>query len=825
MANEMQVDSDVVNDGVEQRPLKFSVWNRHSTLLSIGLMLFLLMAFYYPVWFGGKAFMPPDGVNIRCAVPFVNEALERGVFPLWNPYICGGMPSFASMYMVPRSDWLGFVFKAFNVLVSPLGEPSYFMRLGLNYLLLGALLFGFLRDRKIEAGAALVAAVGLLFAPPVVAFAVFSHTGKLLTAALIPAIFLFSHRLLEKRRILDLCLLGIVVGFQLLRSHVQISYYTMMMVGLYWIYWIVGEFQKRERPARVAKGTAMLGVAFVAGLAMSSFLSLSVWQYSQYSVRGGGGSGLGYQSATNWSLHPLEMINLIIPSFTGFGGSSYWGPMPFTDYPIYFGLVMIVLAGLAMVIRRERITWFFAGLFVFSLVVAFGKYLPILYGPMYEYLPLFNRFRVPNMISILMIFSVAVLAGFGMDSLIKLARCRDTKRITAVQKYFLISGGVVVALYSVLFFSKMIYLQWAAKAGSQAPAAYEMAMSDGLRAMLLFGATSGLILFSLKGRRAISVMPFVVIALILIDVWPVNHRFMKKQIRPDDSVEQIFAETPDVTFLKSQQKPFRIMTVNDSRSPNWYMHHFIENVGGYHSAKLKTYQEFMDRFTVGGIFPKNYVQQTAQGVGLRNPESLSPSEVNAQIAFFKMMNIKYLVSPLPLHQLDSSLSEVVVPKIKGQNGVFVYERALPRIWFPTEVITVADQGAVLDHMAGGEFDPEITAILEDSIAGIVGDVSQNTATIESTDIHRMVVKADVKNAGLLVFSEIYYPAGWNATVDGEPTKIYETDYLLRSVWLEPGEHLIEMNFRPVVFRLGLAISLLALMFLAAGAVLAWRMAR
>lgn len=803
----------------------WAFWEKHTTVMATGLMLLMLLVFYFPVWFGGQTFMPPDAVNAQCGTPFVKDALSHGIYPQWNPYVFGGMPSFASLHMAPYTDWLGQVLKLGEKALGFLNGNSPFNRLALNYLLFGMLAFLLLRDKKINGGAALMASVGLIFTPTVVAFTAFSHNTKLLTAALIPIIFLLAQRLLEKRKLSDLFLLGLMVGFQLLRAHVQICYYTMMMLGFYWIFWLIGEIRAKRQTAPLMQATAMLGVALLAGLAVSAFMHLSVWEYSHFSIRGGSGSGLAFSYATDWSFAPAEMSTFFIPSFMGFGGQTYWGGMPFTDFPLYMGLVMLALAGLALVLRREKITWFFAGLFVFSLLTAFGKHLPVLYGPMFKLLPFFNKFRIPSMINILMLISVSVLAGYGVDSLIKRAAHPDAAANKAIRRYLLGFGTIVGLLFLVLLLGKSAYLGWAARVGRNAPAAYEMALSDGLRALLLFGATWALIAFTLKKSRWAALMPFAFIVLILIDLWPVNNRFVKKMARPRTEQPAYFAETPDVAFLKQQEKPFRIMPFNDSRSANWYMYHFIENINGYHAAKLKNYQRFIERFTVGGNMPKNYIQQTAQGMGLRNPATLTPADVKAQTAFFNMMNIRYLVSPLPLDQLDSTLTMVVAPRARGQNGVFAHRDALDRVWFPKTAMVLEEDEATLQYLASGAFDPAETAVLKAALPGVIGDVSQNSARVTAFDIHGFTVEAEVKQAGLMVLSEIYYPAGWHATVDGKPAEILQANYLLRALWLEPGRHEIEMQYKSNTFTMGFWISVGTLLLLLVGAGVAWRWER
>ena len=161
------------------------------------------------------------------------------------------------------------------------------------------------------------------------------------------------------------------------------------------------------------------GIGFVLGLCMALWIYLPAMNYTPYSIRGAGsGGGTGFDYATAWSFSFGEIATFFIPSFYGFGGATYWGNMPFTDYPNYMGIVVLTLAGIGILLHESKIKWYFVMIAFLALLISFGKNF-FLYQIFYDYFPYFNKFRVPVMFLILTQFSVSILAGFGLDASIK----------------------------------------------------------------------------------------------------------------------------------------------------------------------------------------------------------------------------------------------------------------------------------------------------------------------------------------------------------------------------------------------------------------------
>ncbi|HEX9653130.1 MAG TPA: hypothetical protein VGA99_05425, partial [bacterium] len=350
-------------------------------------LVLLLLIFYWPVVFGGRSFLAPDKIASLSIEPFIYETLDRGVYPLWNAFIFSGMPSFAGLQSTPFVDLLEAPFRWVILEMFPASHVSskVFLEIFLmlfNYFLFGFFTYWLLKKRTDLAWVALFASVAMVFQPQVVAFAAFGHNTKLATVALLPAIFFLLDELLQKRQVHYFGLLVLAIGSQLLRAHTQMAYYTFMMIGLYLVFWLAEAIRKKEIAVNVVKSLAIGGAAIVIGVAMSAWLYLPVQEYSHYSIRGGD-TGLDYGYATNWSFSPLEMLTFFVPSFVGFGGETYWGSMPFTDFPFYMGIVTLLLAGLALIVRRDRYVTFFAILAGLSLLISFGKNFSVLYDPLF----------------------------------------------------------------------------------------------------------------------------------------------------------------------------------------------------------------------------------------------------------------------------------------------------------------------------------------------------------------------------------------------------------------------------------------------------------
>jgi len=583
-------------------------------------------------------------------------------------------------------------------------------------------------------------------------------------------------------------------------------------VIIYLVFWIVTSLKDGKSFGKLVSGVGLYIGALAAGVVLSSILNLSVWEDSAWSIRGGGSAGLEYGYATGWSFPPSEILTFFNPAFMGFGGETYWGPMSFTDYPQYIGLVTLFLAGLALVIKRNRTVWFFTILAGIALVISFGKHLPVLYGPMFKLAPFFNKFRVPVMILILVQISAVVLAAFGLTGLMEKNSEHSDIRSRQIKRYLLGFGGVIAVLLFVLLVAKGTYLGWAARSRLGPQAAYDQALGNGFKALVIFGISAGLTLLALKRNGRAAWIPFIFIGLLVFDLWTTNSRFMHPQRKADETA--LFAETPDITFLKNQDGPFRILPVGDQRPPNWYMAHKIQSVWGYHAAKIKRYQELADAFRMPNSFFQKYLKMEGGQYVWRKPEEINTDDLALHRTYLKLLNVRYILCPYTLP--DTTFEMVQAPYSRGANGVFQYRDALPRAFFADNILVKNEKDAVFYALTRPDFDPTRTAIIEEVPPFDIVKSDENTVRVETFDIHTLDLVTDVKTPSFLVVSEVDYPAGWKTYVDGKERAYTRTNGVLRGLFLEPGSHQVTFRFEPRMFKAGLGLSLGAAAFLITG---------
>ncbi|HLB00914.1 MAG TPA: hypothetical protein VJO14_05980, partial [Bacteroidota bacterium] len=239
--------------------------------------------------------------------------------PLWVPYIYGGMPVAGSLLFPREVNYIEeyVLNKVIGNVLFIFSDAHYIL---LHVFLAGAFMFLLVRWLKFSHLAALLAGLVFMLHPHAISLWEAFHWSKLATWSFIPLLFLLTLELFRGRNILTLGLLGVALGTMFLNGHPQIAFYGMLIVAGYLLY--EGALSVRKEPARVLRMSLLLGVAVLIGLAIYSYELLPTREYAQYSVRGGGSEGASgganYDWATNWSLHPFEMLNYVIPSFFGF---------------------------------------------------------------------------------------------------------------------------------------------------------------------------------------------------------------------------------------------------------------------------------------------------------------------------------------------------------------------------------------------------------------------------------------------------------------------------------------------------------------------------
>jgi len=773
-------------------------------LLAVLLIFVLVLILFRDIVTKNMVFATEGDIVAALSWGEAGKHLEEteGIEPLWLPYIFSGMPSFGSLAYIPRD--VSYLQRTLHLLGKALFLNAEMSWMIVHYFLAGIFMFLLARTWGFNHLPALIAALTFMLSPYAIGLAPGSHGSKLFALSYTPLLLLLTHTLWEKRNALSLGLLAAAVGTQFLTNHVQMVYYSLVLVGLYAAYRIAIDI--KAQPLHAARNAGLFVLALAIGFAISAYVYLSVYEYTPYSIRGAGeaglSGGLNYDYATNWSFHPFETLNYFVPSFFGFQTPYYWGWMPFTETTVYIGIVPVFLGILALAYKRNRYTIFFALFSLLILVISFGKHLPLLYDLLFNYLPYFNKFRAPSMILHLMPLTFGMLAAYGFAAFaelrdsgkeIQLAKLRKALQIALgiiggiLVIGFLTKGAVYESLSGFMFEKEGDLQQLQQQYGAQAPQVLEQLKSyrfdllwkDYVKFALIAGAVLGLSLVYLKRRVRSFTYGFGLVVILIVDLMIIDIGFIEPKPRTD--VERRF--TPDMTvrMLKSDTTLYRIFPLGGLFQDDTWMYHTLQSIGGYSPAKLRIYQEMIDSCLYRGwdpAFPLN-------------------------MHMVDMLNVKYVLAQGRLPEERFSLVQFDQNK---NTATYLNRSLMPRAWFVENVQVARNKSEVFATMNSPQFDPRRDAVLEREPA-VRREKSDSTAVrIVAYGAQHIVLEAFCSQQALLVLSEIYYPAGWFAFVDGAQTDIYKTNYILRSVVVPPGEHRIEFRFEPPLYIAGLRIT-------------------
>lgn len=792
----------------ERMPLKFRV------AVSLFILLATLCLLYPELVFQNKVILAGD---VEAAASFatpIKKAIQEGESdPLWNPYLYSGMPSYGSLSYLPGV----YPVSLLTGLLSRIGFPNFTWLL-FHIFMLGVGVWLLLFDRGVHFLIAAGAGALMMWMPNQVAVGVHGHGSQACAVAYMPFVLLFWDRVwCGKGVLVNASVLVVLLGFQLLRGHLQIAYYTFAILGLHFIFFAFlkirdgwkGEPEKdtaifsalarvyekcsprRRALIEVGGAAAVLLVVVVAAVLISAVLFLPVEDYAQYSIRGASKSGgLDYDYATSWSLHPAESLTFIVPFAFGFGKSYYFGKMPFTDYPNYLGIVTVFFAIVALILVRTRFVKFLLFLTIVTTVVAFGRHLPILYNPLFKFMPYFDKFRVPVMVLIVQQLSVVLLFGIGLQAALK-ANPEKGRR-----KALLAAGGAVGMLLLVLVsysywngsFPQAIarQLRFVRSAPEQLQFARDVGghlYSDLIKMSLMLTIVSTMLL--LAYRRSVSALAvvLVVLSLSLADLFMVDRYIIHPEklfpgdrdtlIKDKSERDRFLEPDPLIEYLEAQEEPFRVFPMThpqlalqgDFRT-NRYMNFAISSIGGYHPAKLKIYDEFL--------------------------EGLSKAFSRGNLQLLDMLNVRYIISGSELPDNPVWLSRWQGTDYRGEKK-FIYENvnSMPRVRFVDNFV-VQPGSAGLDMIVSGTEDLTKTVVLDREPAIAPVSAEGATATITRARFNDIAISASLPSAAIMVLSEIYYPR-WGVQIDGRPGEILNANHILRAVALPAGDH--ELVFR------------------------------
>lgn len=481
-------------------------------LLQISTYIGVVIILFYPIFFYNFTFGSGDTLNPFAISHILSKYKEIiGVWPQWQPWVFSGMPTLEAYTNI---NLLYFP----SLLLNALGINDLFIQF-IHLVFSGFGMSLFLKQLGIDSRISLMISILWIMNPFLITMIVFGHGSQFMTASFFPWLLFLLNRYYKNNSILNFSLLTIILGFFFQRAHVQIVYYGCMLFFAHSLYLFI-KYRKKQN---------VLGVfsSFIIATFLASHIYFPSLSFAKNSIRSI--SDNLYSYATNWSMHPKELITYINPNYYGFGGESYSGYMPFTDFPHYVGIFVLILAFFSFS-KFDSLRKYLALVLLLSLLISFGKYFPYVYNLLFDYAPFFSSFRVPSMILIVTNFILYTLAAFGLNDL----RHKFQNRI--VNKFSM--SNLILALFFILSFIDIYRVD----------------------------------------KRIIN---------------PSKNDSQQSQLIEKNIFDQYFTEDETISFLLADKTSYRIYPVAQLFQDPKFKYFGIESVGGFHPAKFYHYSALM----------------------------------------------------------------------------------------------------------------------------------------------------------------------------------------------------------------------------------------
>ncbi|HLO37240.1 MAG TPA: YfhO family protein, partial [Lacibacter sp.] len=499
-------------------------------------------------------------------------------------------------------------------------------------------------------------------------------------------------------------------------------------------------------------------------------------------------------------------------------GMSYWGQQQPTSGPVYFGAVIMLLFLFAMFFERGWLKWSLFAAGMFGIILAWGKNVEAVNYFLFDYLPLYKKFRAPSMGLVMPQLCFVILAVVAVNNL--LFGDNSAERIKKAFKQTAIATVAIIAVLGFLYFSfdytspndgrikeNMVgaMLQQATQQGQQPTAELQqqaeqfgkgfvtaiqtdrkgLFAGDLTRTVILLALA--LVVLWLASRKKLQPLPVMLILLVLssFDLLTVGKRYLNDGSFVDPSdFDNAFAMTDADKMIKQDKGYYRVLntTVDFTNESVTAYHH--NSIGGYHPAKLQIYQDLIEN-----------------QIGRNNIQVLN------------MLNTKYIIVQNPQN---------------GQPVAQMNPGAFGPVWFVKGIKYVADGKEEMKALDSTNL--RDTAVVQTKFKSLIANqpVADSTASIQLIENKNDIINYESNAASnqFAVFSEVYYTAGWNAFIDGKKAEIVKTNYALRGLAVPAGKHKIEFRFEPKSYKLGdtlnLVSSILVYLIVFGGLFMAWK---
>lgn len=790
----------------------------------LALIGFVLVAviYFYPVLQGKEIYQSDIAQYTGMAKEQNDFRKETGEEPYWTNSAFGGMPTYQLGAKYPHN-----YIKQLDSVLRFLPRPA-------DYLFLYFIGFYILlRVLKVDPLKAFLGSLAFGFSTYLVIILGVGHNAKAHAIAYMPIVVAGVLLVFQRRYILGGLLTMVAAALEINANHFQMTYYLLILLVVLGVYFVIKMAKNKEFKQLGITAAVFLGAAILAiGANATSLLATS--EYAKISNRGKSelnfnpdgsanttDASMEYDYITEYSYGIAESLNLIAPRLFGGGnredageGShmydfilqqgatpaeakefasnvpTYWGDQPIVEAPAYIGAVVFFLAILALFIDKRKFKYAFLAGAIVSLMLSWGKNFPALTGFFINYVPMYDKFRAVSSIQVVLELCMPVLAVMGLQSFYKAAKEEQWKSLWQSSAVAL---GIVVVLF--LFkgsfsFTGLRDIDYREGYGEMGPAFVEalkeqrmqMYTADLLRSGILILLAAGLLWAYMKNKLKATTSVIIIGVLMIGDLFFVDKKYVNAADFVSARQVNIPFEADDAdAMIKEDTTHFRVYeAMGRLQGRTSYFHN---SVGGYSAVRPRR----MDQLFTHMVEPK--ASEIFRNIDQQSLALTKPNQI------LNMLNVKY----------------VLLQANEGQNVPIVNPFANGPAWFVGNVKLVNSPDEEIKTVSG--IDTRQTAVV--NTTDFKSDkkifVVDSSATIKLNEVKPNYLKyaSNNANAGLAVFSEMYYANGWNAFIDGKEAPHFQADYVLRAMNVPAGKHIIEFKFEPQVVKTGSNIALIS----------------
>lgn len=782
-------------------------------LIAVVLFIVVSFAYFYPV-LEGKVLKANDSTVSKINSREIQDFREKnGREPLWTNSVFSGMPAYLISTKYPGNliKYADNLLRIFKMPVSVL----FLSMLGFYILLL---MF------DVSPWLAIVGALGYGLSSFFFQILGAGHNTQAIALAYMPPMIGGIYYTYRKDAVKGAIFTAFILSLEIQANHPQITYYAMICLLIFAITEFI-QALKNKTIARFLKTSALLIIPFVIAIGINFASLFTTYEYGKFSIRGKSDlkaenksvtSGLNKDYITTWSYGVDETFNLLIPNYKG--GSSrpfernsatfkalaqnnnaaainqlqkYWGTQPGTDGPHYVGAIIFFLFVLGLVLIKGPEKWWLLVATILSIMLAWGKNFMPFTNLFIEYFPGYNKFRAVTMTLVIAEFCIPLLGFIALRDIFN-GKLSGKEIIKGLKIAVGVTGGFILLTLilpgiagSFLGEHEIEYPDWLKSA--LVTDRKGILRGDAFRSLVFILLSSGVILGFIFDKLKKEYAILVIGLLVVLDLWTIDKRYLDAdRFERPAPTQKSFSPAPANAFILNDPTNYRVLNFQNPFSDNSPTSYFHKSIGGYHGAKMIRYQELIDSC----IYPE-MAEFSAAGQKAKSVEELQTAFVSTPTPVLNMLNTKYLI-----YDINS------VPLINS--------KALGNAWFVEKPVIAENANKEISIVRS--FDPAKEATIDSQFRNQVSKtaypLSENDKIeLKSYQPDELLYTSHASGEKLAVFSEIYYPKGWQCFIDGKESQYFRADWVLRGMIIPAGDHEIKFIFKPASYYMGNKISL------------------